>query len=269
MPIHPTAIVDKHAEIDPAADIGAYAIVEAGVKIGAGTKIYPHAYISQGTTLGQRCQIHPFAVVGHHPQDLKWGGAPSYTKIGDETTIREGASVHRGTMAESTTVVGKRVYLMSTAHVGHNCVVGDDVILANATLLSGHVHVGNRAFFSGTARIHQFVRVGEMTMIAGVRVICDVPPFMMVTSDGVVGPNLVGLRRAGLSSEERLEIRAAYKLLFRSGLLFREAVEQVAETVKTDPGRRLVEFLRAPSKRGFTRFKSPGRDAEGDLEQVK
>jgi UDP-N-acetylglucosamine acyltransferase len=270
MPIHPTAIVDKHAEIDSSADIGAYAIIEAGVKIGAETKIYPHAYISEGTTIGQRCQIHPFAVVGHHPQDLKWEGTPSYTRIGDRTVIREGASVHRGTVPESTTIVGNDVYLMATSHVGHNCVVGDDVILANGAMLGGHVQVGRRTFVGGDVPIHQFVRVGELAMLAGgLRVISDVPPFMMVGREGLAGPNVVGLRRAGFSREERLEIRAAYKMLFRSGLLFRATLEQVAATVKTDPGHRLIEFLRAPSKRGIMGFRGRGREAARDVEQAE
>jgi UDP-N-acetylglucosamine acyltransferase len=267
MPIHPTAIVDKHAEIDASADIGAYAIIEPGVKIGAETKIYPHAYVSQGTTIGQRCQIHPFAVVGHHPQDLKWDGSPSYTQIADETIIREGAQVHRGTMPESTTVVGKRVYLMATAHVGHNCVIGDDVVITNGALCGGHVEIGNRAFVSGCALLHQFVRVGELVMIAGgARVTEDVPPFMMVTLGGVAGPNAVGLQRAGVTREERREIRAAYKVLYRSGHAFRKAVEQVVEMTKTDAGRRLAEFLQGPSKRGFMRFRGRSYGTGNDIE---
>jgi len=256
MPIHPTAVVDKRAEIDASADIGPYAVVEGGVRIGPGTRLYPHAYVSQGTTLGRGCQIHPFAVVGHHPQDLKWSGAPSYTLIGDETVIREGAQVHRGTMPESTTVVGRRVYVMATGHIGHNCVIADEVIIANAGLVSGHVEIGRRAFVSGCAVIHQFVRIGELAMIGGgVRVPADVPPFMLVTPDGVAGPNVVGLRRAGFSAEQRQEVRAAYRTLFRSRLPFPAALARVAEGVRTEAGRRLVEFLRAPSKRGIMRFR--------------
>jgi UDP-N-acetylglucosamine acyltransferase len=268
MPIHPTAIIDKRAEVDLSADIGAYAIIETGVMIGAETKIYPHAYISQGTTLGRRCQIHPFAVVGHHPQDLAWEGTPSYTEIGDETIIREGASVHRGTLPESTTVVGRRVYMMATSHAGHNCVIGDGAILVNGTLLSGHVQVGERAILAGGTRVHQFVRIGELVMIGGVRVTNDVPPFMLVGPAGVVGTNVVGLRRAGFSAEERMEIRQAYKALYRSKLMFREAIGQVAEMVRTEPGRRLVEFLRGESRRGYVRFKDSGRDS-GDAEQIQ
>ena len=266
MTIHPTAIVDKTAEIDPTAEVGAYAVIERGVQIGPQTRIYPHAYIAGGTRLGRACQIPPCAVVGHHPQDLAWEGSPSYTVIGDETVIREHATVHRGTTPESTTVVGKHCYIMSTGHVGHNCVIGDEVKIANGGLLSGHVQVGDKAFISGNASVHQFVRIGELAMIAGLsRVPNDVPPFMMVAPAGIVGANVVGLRRAGLTPDERHEIRACHRVLFRSGLHLPEAVERVAKLVRTDPGRRLVEFLRAPSKRGFMRLKRrAGADGDSD-----
>lgn len=254
MAIHPTAIVDKTAEIDPTADIGAYAVIERNTRIGAGTHLYPHAYLAEGTTLGERCQIHPFAVVGHPPQDLKFTGEPSYTEIGDDTVIREHATVHRGTVPGSTTKLGRRCFLMATAHVGHNCVLGDDVIMVNGALLGGHVQVGDRAFFGGNTGLHQFVRVGELVMVAAAsRLVNDVPPFMLVGLTGVAGPNVVGLRRAGLSSAERHELRECYRVLYRSGLPFRRAIERVAEMVATDPGRRLVAFLHSPSKRGYVK----------------
>lgn len=267
MPIHPTAIVDKSAEIDPTAEIGAYAIIEGNVRIGPETRIYPHGYVSEGTTLGRRCQIHPFAVVGHLPQDLKFEGRPSYTEIGDETVVREHATIHRGTVPGSTTVVGKRCFIMSTGHVGHNCVLGDDVIIVNGVLLSGHVEVGRRAFISGNAAAHQFVRIGELAMISGLtRVLRDVPPFMIAAPAGIVGPNVVGLRRAGLTSAERHELRQCHRVLFRSELHFREAIERVAEMVRTDPGQRLVEFLRQPSERGYMGLKRRGAVADSDDE---
>lgn len=263
MAIHPHAAVDRGAEIDPSAEVGAYAIIESGVQIGPEAKIFPHAYVSQGTTVGRGCQIHPFAVVGHPPQDLAWDGAPSYTTVGDGAIIREGATIHRGTMPESTTVVGNRVYLMANSHVGHNCVVADNVILANGALLGGHVHVGARAFIGGNTGIHQFVHVGELAILGGVlRVVTDVPPFMLAGPAGVEAANVIGLRRAGFSNEERMEIREAYRTLYRSGLLFRDAVARVAKTVKTDPGRRLVDFLQRPSKRGFMGCRKRRRGAE-------
>lgn len=256
MAVHPTAIVDSGAEIDATAEIGAYAVVEGGVRIGPETRVYPHAYIAQGTTLGRGCQIHPFAVVGHLPQDVKYDGSPSYTQVGDGTIVREHASIHRGTIPGSTTIVGQRCFIMATAHIAHNCVVGDDVTMVNAALLAGHVQVGARAFFGGGAGVHQFVRVGELAMVKGHTAMpTDVPPFMVMAPAGVVAPNIVGLRRAGFTADERMEIHRAYKTLYRSGLLFRKAIERVAETVETAPGRRLVDFLRAESRRGITGFK--------------
>lgn len=263
MPIHPTAILGPQCEIDPSADVGAYAIVEPGVRIGPQTRVYPHAYISQGTTIGARCAIHPFAVVGHHPQDLKWDRSPSYTRIGDDCVIREGAQIHRGTAPQSTTTLGNRVYVMATAHVGHNCDVGDDVILANAAMLSGYAQIGARTFISGCALLHQFVRVGTLVMISGgTRVPMDIPPYMTTGPLGIHGPNVVGLRRAGFTPEQRTELRTAYKLLYRSGIPFREAVERVADMVRTEPGRTLVEFLQAPSKRGIRGWHGRGGATE-------
>jgi UDP-N-acetylglucosamine acyltransferase len=255
MPIHTTAIIDRSAEIDPSAEVGAYAIIEAGVRIASGAVIHPHAFIGRGTSLGERVQVHPFATVGHHPQDLAWQQVPSYTEIGPETIIREGASVHRGTKPESTTRLGRNVFVMACAHVAHNCVVGDEAILVNGVLLAGYVEAGAKAFFGGGVGVHQFARIGELAMIRGhAEVTMDVAPFMMVGPQGVVGPNTVGLRRAGFSPEQRQELRALYHAIFRARGGFRHAVEAAAAQAKTDPGRRLIEFLSAPSRRGFVGY---------------
>ncbi len=265
MSIHPTAIVDSSAEIDATVEIGAYAIVEGQTRVGAGTVIHPHGYVARGTTLGRECQVHPYAVVGHVPQDVKFDGAPSYAEIGDGCIIREGASVHRGSEPDSKTVVGKRVFIMAGAHVGHNCVVGDDVVLTNAVLLGGHVSVGERAFLGGGSGVHQFVRVGELAMIHGLAVcVMDLPPFMMAVSDGIAGLNTVGLRRAGMSREQRAELGRCFRMLYRSSMGFREAIEQVAARVETAPGRRLAEFLQARSLRGFMKARRRGRRATAD-----
>jgi len=255
VPIDPRAVVDSKAEIDPSADIGPYAVVEAGVTIGPETKLWPHAFVARGTTLGARVQVHPFATVGHEPQDLSYHGARTYTAIGDDTIIREHASIHRGTNPESTTIVGDRCFIMSTAHIAHNCALGNDVVLVNGVMLAGHVHVGNRAFFGGGSGVHQFTRVGELAMLRGnSSVPGDVPPFTMIGPRGVVGLNVVGLRRAGVSPEERKELRRAYRALFRSHRPFRDVLSEVAPTIQTEPGRRFIEFLKAPSKRGIMRY---------------
>lgn len=253
MSIHPTAIIDAQADLDPSVDVGPYAVIEGPVRIGPGTKVLAHAYLTGWTTIGANCEVHPFAVIGAPPQDLKYHGAESYVRVGDETILREGVSVHRGTEPGSSTVVGARCFLMGYSHVAHNCRLDDDVKLANGVMLAGWVEVGANVFMGGGAGVHQFTRIGELCVVRGnAEISCDVPPFFMaVQGSTVLGLNLVGLRRAGFSGAEIEEIKQAYKLLYRSGLPFRKAVAMVAERVTSPPGHRLVEFLRAPSKRGF------------------
>jgi UDP-N-acetylglucosamine acyltransferase len=260
MPIHRTAVVDPKAEIDPSVDIGPYAIIEGPVCIAAGTKVYAHAYITGWTEIGRNCKIHPHTVVGGEPQDLAYEGTKTYCRIGDETVIREGATVHRGTDPGSATILGQRCFIMANAHVAHNCQLGDDVKLVNNVMLAGHVHVGNGAFFGGAAGIHQFVRIGELAMIRGwARITMDVPPFITAAHDSeCVGVNVIGLRRAGFTPEQRDEIRQAYRILYRNGTTFTRAVETLAETVRTEPGKRLLEFVQSETKRGFAR--RPRRD---------
>ncbi|UCG15303.1 MAG: acyl-ACP--UDP-N-acetylglucosamine O-acyltransferase [Phycisphaerales bacterium] len=253
MAIHSTAIVDRQSEVDPAAEIGPYAVIEGPVRIGPQTRIYPHAFITGWTQIGARCQIHPGAVVGHLPQDLAYQGAESYCRIGDETIIREGASIHRGTVPGSETVVGRRCFIMANAHVAHNCCLGDEVKLANNVMLGGHVRVGGGAFIAGGTGVHQFVRIGELVMIGGnAAITMDVPPYFAAVRLGYcVGPNVVGLRRAGFSPEQRNDVKQAYKVLYRSKMPFSKATETLTATVTTDAGRRILEFLREPSQRGI------------------
>ncbi|QOJ14626.1 MAG: acyl-ACP--UDP-N-acetylglucosamine O-acyltransferase [Planctomycetia bacterium] len=266
MPIHSTAVVDASAEISRDAEIGPYCIVEKGVRISDGVRLIAHVYVGEGTTIEPRVVIHPFATIGQPPQDLAFTGEPTFTRIGEETIIREHVSIHRGTMPGSITTVGRRGFLMACSHVAHNCTVGDDVKMANGALLAGHVSVGDKAFIAGNTAIHQFVRVGELAMISGVRVTNDVVPFMILGPMGVVGPNVVGLRRAGMSPAERMEIREGYRTLFRSGISFRVAAEQVAGRVTTEPGRRLAAFVTAPSKRGYTPYRGRKHIATEDAE---
>ena len=270
MAIHATAIVHPSAEIDPTVEVGPYAIIEANVTIGSETRLYPHAFVGEFTRIGSGCELHPFSVTGHIPQDQKFDGSVSHTSIGDGTTIREGASIHRAAIPGSTTVVGARCLIMSMSHVGHDCVLGDEVKLANSALLAGHVEVADRAIVSGMTGAHQFVRVGELAILGGgLRVTGDVLPFMMLGPNGVVGPNTVGMRRAGLGAAERLEMRNCHKMLFRSEFTFTQAIEKIAEEINTEPGRKLVEFLRGPTKRGFMGFKLKKRyrDHRGDQDE--
>lgn len=253
MAIHPTAIIDRSAEIDSTAEIGAYVVIEGPVKIGADTRIRPHAYVSGWTEIGQRCDIHPFAVVGHLPQDFHYNNERSYCKIGNDVIIRESATVHRGTQPESETVVGDECFLLTCAHVGHNCRLGRGVKVYNYAACSGHLEVGDFAILSGAALTHQFGRIGKYAFIAAAaRAGMDVPPFMTCFGEAtIVQVNVVGMRRAGYSSESIKEIREAYRILYRSGQPFRKATAQVAEMVQTEAGRDLVAFISVDSKRGY------------------
>jgi len=260
MAIHATAIVDPSAEIDPSVEVGPYAIIEGNVEIGAGTRVYPHAFVGSYTTIGERCEIHPFAVVGHVPQDLSYDGSVTYARIGNDTTVREGATIHRAAIPGATTIVGDRCLIMSVAHVGHDCVLGNEVKLANSGLLAGHVQVHDKAFVSGNSAVHQFSRIGELAIVGGgLRVNSDVVAFMMQGPEGIVGPNVIGMRRAGYGSEERQEVRLCHRILFRSNHTFSEAVAEIENTVKTEPGRKIVSFLKSPSERGFEGLKSRAR----------
>lgn len=277
MKIHATAIFDPRAEIDSDVEIGAYAVIDGPARIHKGACLRPKAMVTGWTEIGARCVIHSNACIGEAPQDRAYAGDRSFCRIGADTVIREGVTVHRGTAPESATVIGERCLLMVNAHVGHNCQVSDDVVIVNGAVLGGHVSVGPRAFLSGMVGIHQFVRIGELAMIGGmVKVVMDVPPFFTVGGAGeaCTGVNIVGLRRAGLNPEEREELRDAYRLLYRSGALFRSAVEELAARVKTEPGRRLVEFLRSPSRRGvisgrssLRQLDSPSPELAADFER--
>jgi UDP-N-acetylglucosamine acyltransferase len=253
MSIHPTAIIDKQADIDPTAEIGPYVVIDGPVRIGARTRVVAQAYITGWTEIGEDCEIFPGAVLGGPPQDVAYQGERSFCRIGDRTIVREGTTVHRGTGEDTETVVGEECFLMTNSHVGHNCRVGKQVKLVTGTILGGHVIVEEFAFLGGGAGIHQFCRVGELSIVHGLTVAKqDVPPFMLVNREGQCGGiNVVGMRRAGYSKAERDEVALAYRLLYRKGLRFRDALNQLADRVETVPGRKIVEFASHPSKRGI------------------
>jgi UDP-N-acetylglucosamine acyltransferase len=267
LPIHPTAVIDPGAELDPSVEIGPYAVIEGPVRIGAGTLLGPYVHVLGHTTIGRGCRIHSGAVVGDFPQDRSYTGAESYCRIGDETIVREHVTIHRGTAPGSETVVGNRCQLLAHCHVAHNCRVGDDVVLVNGALLAGHVTVGNGAVISGNAGVHQFVRIGELAMIGGLtKITRDVPPFLMFDGAGIcVGVNTVGLRRAGFSREERQEIKTIYKAVYRTASSASRAQTELEPVIATDAGRRLLDFLKTPSKRGiqYGYGRDPGSDGEG------
>ncbi len=254
MSIHPTAIISPEAKIDSSSDIGPYVIIEGQVIIGANNKIFPHVYIGPYTTIGDGNEIHTGAVLGDTPQDLAFDSSTvSYLKIGNNNIIREFASIHRGTGEGTETVIGNNCFIMGYSHIGHNCELEDDVKLANMAALSGHVRVGQGTFVSGYSLIHQFVRIGKLCMIAGgTRLGMDLPHFMMAHGESeVIGVNRIGMKRAGYSPEQITAVRCAYRLLWRSGMLFRKALGKLESENQSDVVSEIIEFIKAPSKRGI------------------
>jgi UDP-N-acetylglucosamine acyltransferase len=249
MPIHPTAIVSKKAEVDSSVEIGPNAVVEEHVKIGAGTRVMANAYLTGHTEIGRDNQIHMGAVIGHEPQDLKIDrSCRSFLKIGDRNVFREYCNVHRGTEPESATVIGNDCYLMATSHVGHNAVIGNHVIICNCALVAGHVHVGDDVFISGGVVIHQFTHIGRLAMFSGnARVSMDVPPFTLAAERNEIHAlNLVGLRRAKISREALGELKKLFKLFYLSGLNGTQALKEASAdgTFNTAEAREFIEFVR-------------------------
>jgi len=257
MKIHPTAIVSKKAKLGSNVEIGPYCIIEDNVEIGDNTKLWQGVYAASGTTIGRGCQIHIGAVLGHIPQDIAFEGKVSYLKIGDRNIIREYVTVHRGTKEESSTVLGNDNFLMTLSHLGHNCRLGNNIVICNNTLLAGYVDVEDFSFISGNCVIHQFVRIGKLVMIGGgARIGKDVPPYMLAERDSfVTSYNTVGLKRATFSANILSEIKKAYKLLYLSNLNMNTALLEIEKESKTQEMKHFVEFIKsADSKRGICRY---------------
>ena len=252
MSVHPTAIVAPGARLGAGVSIGPFAVIEDGAIVGDECEIRAHAVVKSHVVLGGGNRVHEGAVLGGEPQDLSFQGGETGVVIGDRNVLREGVTIHRSTKPGSATVVGSDCFLMAYVHLGHDCRLGDRVIIANNTALGGHVQVADRAFVSGNVSVHQFCRIGRLAMLGGnSKAVQDCLPF--VICDGHIararGLNVVGLRRAGVGAEQRRTLKEAYRLLLRSGLHRDEALERMAALA--DPlVDEMVAFVRA-SKRGF------------------
>lgn len=266
MGIHPTAIIDRRAEIDASVEVGPFCVIEGNVQVGAGCRLYKGVYLTGWTQIAPDCELHPNVIVGHTPQDTKYNGERSFCRIGRGTILRENVTIHRGTIPDSETVVGEECFFLGGSHVAHNCIVGNRVTLINNALLGGHVEVGDRVTIGGGTPVHQFVRIGELAMVAGgARISMDVPPFMMTDSLGrIVGLNRVGIRRAELPREDVAEIREALRTLYGSRLPFRRAVEQLSQRLGTPSGVKLLQFLQQESRRGVAGKKRRGGEDSFD-----
>lgn len=252
--VHPTAIVEEGAQLGDGVIVGPYSLVGASVQVGARTAIDSHVVIKQNTRIGTDCAIGVGSVIGGDAQDLKYKGEESWVEIGNGTLIREYVTVNRGTAASGTTRIGARCYLMAYVHIAHDCVIGDDAIIANSVQLGGHVEIGEHAFVGGITPVHQFVKIGQYAFIGGgSRIRMDVPPFAKVSGipSRLLGPNKMGLERNGFSEEARMALKKAYRIMFNSSLQLSEAVEQL-RTCETPEVRALVEFVTS-SERGVIR----------------
>ncbi|MDD5422027.1 MAG: acyl-ACP--UDP-N-acetylglucosamine O-acyltransferase [Candidatus Omnitrophota bacterium] len=262
MSISELAIVSKAARIAEGVEIGPYAVIEDGAELGPRVKVWPHAHVCTGASIGEDTQIHMGAVVGHIPQDLAFKNEKTYLKVGKRNIIREYATIHRGTGEGTSTVVGDDCYIMAVAHIGHNCHIGNRVILANCALLAGHVTVEDYSFISGNVVVHQFCRIGELSIIGGFTgVNKDVPPYMLVRGPSVVrSVNLIGLRRAKFSRELINNIKEAYRFLYMENLNTAQAIEEIK---KLKPYAKeldhLVQFILG-SKRGICKYKYSDTD---------
>ena len=255
--VHPTAIVHPKATLGSGVSVGPYAIIQEHVTIGARTKIGAHCLIEGHTTIGEDCEFFTGAVIGSIPQDLKYQGEESVLRIGDRNKVREYVTINPGTAGGGgKTVIGSDCLLMAYSHVAHDCLIGSRVVMANSAALAGHILVEDRAVIGGLVGIHQFVRVGELAFIGGCsRVVQDIPPYATCVGypAKVFGLNSEGLRRAGTSSDAKLRLHHAFRILFHSKLSMSHAVKQVAQDADHCPElRHLLTFIRQ-SKRGVCR----------------
>ena len=235
--IHPTAVIHPLANLHPTVQIGPYAIIGENVKIGADTSIGAHVVIEGPTEIGVGNRIFAGAIIGSEPQDLKYKGGESWVKIGNYNQIREYVTINRATGEDEVTQLGDHNLLMAYAHVAHNCIIQNEVIIANSVALAGHIHIESKARISGVLGVHQFVHIGSLAMVGGMsRIERDVPPFAIVEGNParVRSLNLIGLQRSGLSEEDLSQLKKAFRLIYRSEMSFTEALKQL-ELVSENP----------------------------------
>lgn len=251
--IHPTAIISSDAELGDEVEVGPFVIIGEGCAVGDGSVLAPRATLERNVTLGRGVKVGIGSVLGGAPQDLKYAGEETTVEIGDGTVIREYATINRGTSHSFKTVVGRNCLLMSYVHLGHDCRLGDGVILSNVVQLAGHVTIDDRAILSGVSAVHQFARIGRHAFIGGCsRVSKDIPPFLKAVGNPVklYGLNTVGLQRSGMEDETIRELKRAYRLFFRSDLNVSQAIERAQTELELFPEvKELIRFVEE-SERG-------------------
>jgi len=267
VPVHPTAVIDPRADLDPTTEIGPHVVVDGPVRIGARTRVLAGAYLTGRTEIGVDNVIHPGAVIGHEPQDLAYRGAETGLRIGDRNVFREHSEVHRGTRPGTWTEIGDDNYLMSQAHVAHNCRLGKAIIMATGATLGGHVVVEDQAFISGNCVVHQHCRVGRLSIMRGLsRAARDVPPFAIVDETHTVrGLNRIGLRRAGFEPDRIRLLARAFRILFHARTNLALAMARVEAEVRSPDVDYVLAFIRS-STRGVAFGPAGGPAGEADEE---
>jgi len=248
--IHPEAKIGANVEIGP------FVYIDKNVEIGDGCVIMAHATILSGARIGKNVRVFPNAVISAIPQDLKFRGEETTAVIGDNTTIRECATINRGTASKGTTIVGSNCLLMAYTHIAHDCVLGDNIIIGNASQIAGEVVIDDWAILSGSVLVHQFSHIGSHVIIqGGSRVGKDVPPYVTAGRDPLiyVGLNMVGLRRRGYANDQIKDIQDVYRFVYQSGLNTTQAIEKIiAEVPETTEKKTIVDFIKS-SQRGIIR----------------
>lgn len=261
--IHPSAVVDPRAELGQGVIIGPLAVVEAGAILGDDCVLEARATVKGRTTLGRGNEIGEGAVIGGQAQHVHVHDPGGTLVIGDQNRIRENVTIHRGWANDATTTIGDHCLIMVGAHIGHDCRIGSNCILVNNSMLGGHVQVEDRAYISGGVAVHQFCRIGRLAIIGGLsKIVQDVPPFVMVEGGKaeVVGLNKIGLKRNGYTTEQVLQLKEAYRVIYRQGLRWNEVLSILKTDFSTGPAAAFHEFLKT-GKRGFVQERRISRMA--------
>jgi UDP-N-acetylglucosamine acyltransferase len=261
--IHPTAVISPEAELADDIEVGAYAIIDGPVRIGAGCVIRPHAMVSGPLVMGRGNVVFSGAILGEAPQHIKYNGEPTRLEIGEGNVFREHVTIHRGTTHSGATRIGSHNYLMASSHIAHDCTVGNRCILANGALVAGHCTIEDNVFLSGNSAVHQWVRIGRLALLSGCSgTTKDIPPFIIQQNiDTVVGVNVIGMRRAGMTPAQIEAVRQAYRILFRESLVLPAALARMEQQLGTvDVIQEMIAFLRE-SHRGVSPVRHRGREA--------
>ena len=256
MSIHPTAVIHEHAAIGGECEIGPYCVVGEHVTLGQGCTLHSHVVIDGHSEIGDENHFYPFSSIGLRTQDLKWNGGTAWTRIGDHNTIREYVTINSATGNGDATVIGDHNNLLAYTHVAHDCKLGDHIVMSNVATLAGHVTVEDRAIIGGLAAVHQFCRIGTMSITGGCsKVVQDIPPFMMTDGNpaGIRALNKEGLKRNGIREDSQAALKQAHRIIFREDLTVSKALEKVATELKgCAEVDHLVAFIKA-SERGIAR----------------